>query len=471
MAEVLKLSPGYSIVPRILQTLSWLPTRLLLKVFCRFEVRGKENLKGLPQAIFAVNHASELDPIILTAALSPFGRFAPLYFVTAPTADFDHERFKWRRFLYRSNWFFKAWGAYPTNSGHNDYSVSLANHVALLKQCMSLCIFPEGGKTRDGLLRKPHGGVSYLGAVSQVPIIPVAIRGTFHFSLAKLFFSRRSITIEFGRPVVLEQSAATNAEYYKITAERILQNIQKLFDEAEEKEMGEPFWNNYFKDYDVLNELHAYQSLLDDVVRSTGIKAHDVVLDLGAGTGNLQTLLKKEDVSRMVCFDLSKEGLAHCQRKTPWVETVLGDLSDTLPFSDGSFSAVVSSNALYTLSRAKRSKVFDEIYRVLKPGGRVVIANILEHFSPYAIYAHELRTSLAKQGTVKTIKRMVKFAHPTVRMFSHNKKIRKSHVHGPYDFFVPGEQASELKKAGFVVTIEGSRVYANQAELVVGERV
>ena len=42
----------YVIVPRILQTLAWAPTRAIFAVFCRFEVRGIENLNGFSQAIF-----------------------------------------------------------------------------------------------------------------------------------------------------------------------------------------------------------------------------------------------------------------------------------------------------------------------------------------------------------------------------------------------------------------------------------
>src|SRR5579872_1064487 len=148
----------YSWLPRILQTTVWFPVRLLLMVFAHVEVQGKEHLKGVKQAIFAINHANELDSIIITAALSPLGRFAPFFYVLAPFADFKHERFGWRRHVYNPK-FFKAWGAYPVERGSRDYAHSLHDHIQLLRDGHTLCIFPEGGIARDGAHTKAHGGV------------------------------------------------------------------------------------------------------------------------------------------------------------------------------------------------------------------------------------------------------------------------------------------------------------------------
>ena len=101
----------YKIVPRILQTIAWGPTRLAFNHFAEFEVHGLENLEGLPQAIFAANHESEMDPIIVTAALSPFSKFAPMFYLAHPPHIFKEKVFGWRRFLYKPI-FFKSWGAY-----------------------------------------------------------------------------------------------------------------------------------------------------------------------------------------------------------------------------------------------------------------------------------------------------------------------------------------------------------------------
>lgn len=192
----------YAIAPRICQMIAWVPTRLLLTFFCRFEIRGSKNLAGIDQAIFAVNHASELDPIILTAALNPLGRFAPMFYITAPLTSFADPHFGWRRYLYSSTWFFKAWGAYPHIPGFKDYSKSLRQHIEILKDGYSICIFPEGAVTKTGALGEARGGVAYLAHDSKAPIVPVAISGTFKMNMSGFLRGKRKIIIEFGKPIL-----------------------------------------------------------------------------------------------------------------------------------------------------------------------------------------------------------------------------------------------------------------------------
>ena len=221
----------YSWVPRILQTLAWVPTRLLLAGLCRFQVSGIENLKGLRQAIFAVNHASELDPIILTAALSPIGRFSPMFYIVAPEKEFDHERFGWRRHIYFGT-FFKAWGAYPTPMGLRNYARTLANHVAILQDGGSVCVFPEGGITPDGTLQRGHGGISYLAHVSCIPIVPVYINGTYKVDVSAMFHRERTILLRFGAPLfakdILPDVPNPAIEDYKKGAQVVMNRIGKL---------------------------------------------------------------------------------------------------------------------------------------------------------------------------------------------------------------------------------------------------
>ncbi len=194
----------YSWPPRILQTLAWGPTRLLFNIFCRFEVRGIENLRDIRQAIFAVNHTSELDSIILTAALNPLGRFAPLFYVAAPNKFFDDVSFGWRRFLYTTAWFFPAWGAYTYTAGHKNYALALNQHVEILKDGGSICIFPEGRITKDGSLQEGRGGVAFLCDATRVPIVPVYIGGVFGIRPATFLGFKRHMTLTFGQPLYVD---------------------------------------------------------------------------------------------------------------------------------------------------------------------------------------------------------------------------------------------------------------------------
>lgn len=192
----------YSLPPRILQTFAWLPTRFLLMFFSGFKVYGKENLERIDQAIFAVNHASELDPIVLTAALSPIGKFSPMFYVSAEVKKLDDpKRFGWRRHLYKHEWFFKFWGSYPIQEGLRNYEMTLKNHLKLLREGRSLCMFPEGKMTRDGSLGEGHGGIVFLHHKSVVPIVPVCIRGTFKTTFRGFLGGKHKIDIHFGKPL------------------------------------------------------------------------------------------------------------------------------------------------------------------------------------------------------------------------------------------------------------------------------
>lgn len=225
------------------------------------------------------------------------------------------------------------------------------------------------------------------------------------------------------------------------------------------------FWDAYFRDYDILNELTAYRHLIQTMARRLELSPDDSVLDVGSGTANLECAFVIRP-SRAVCFDMAKEGLALSKKKAPWVETVEGDMMRPFPFGDAQFTAIASNNALYAVPRNERARVYREIRRVLKPGGKVVISNILEHFSPVKLYAGEVQKSFRDYSIFGALRRILLFLPPTVRLLYYNHKIKKAHIEHGHDFFRPGELGAELQKIGFTV-VGTERLYDDQAELVV----
>lgn len=189
----------YSISPRIFQTLTWLVMRPLLKAFCSFEVRGLEHVSGLKQAVFALNHANELDPIIIATALPWRNPFGPLFFVTSPMKYFNEKRFGIRRHFYKG-WIFKALGAYPLVEGQHNYIRSLAIHDSIVRDGMSIAIFPEGRLSKTGELGEVHGGGAFIAHANTVRLIPVILHDTFQISLWRILRRKHIITVEFGTP-------------------------------------------------------------------------------------------------------------------------------------------------------------------------------------------------------------------------------------------------------------------------------
>lgn len=189
----------YSIPPRIFQTLTAWVLRPLLHVFCGFEVKGIDNLRGLRQAVFALNHTSELDPLILAAALPRTGPFAQIFFVSTPTKHFRDKSYGWHAFFYREG-FFNMIGSYALVEGQHDYIRSLATHDKIMRDGMSLAIFPEGRISKTGELGEVHGGGAFMAHTHSVPLIPVKLSGVHQISPRRFFGRKHTITLEFGTP-------------------------------------------------------------------------------------------------------------------------------------------------------------------------------------------------------------------------------------------------------------------------------
>ena len=207
------------ISPLIFQTLIWIPTRIILLSFGYFKVKGLENLKNVSTShgvIFASNHASGLDPILLPAGLPFFSRFMPMFY-TSRERTFYHTNKWWEDILYSTKWF-RAWGAHQVYVGQNDFDIALQKHIKILKEGKSVLIFPEGGTTKDGVIRPFKSGVIHLSLRTGAPIIPVVMKDTFRISFKQFFKRRHKLTLIFGKPIypdhfVNSKDKVTIAEY------------------------------------------------------------------------------------------------------------------------------------------------------------------------------------------------------------------------------------------------------------------
>ncbi len=206
----------YALPPNILQRSIWIPTRLIFHYFIHHTILGLENLSGLKTGVvFALNHSSELDAVILPASLPFWSRFLPMFYLSRERKFYQNSG--WRRYLY-GGLFFKLWGAYTVDAGKKDYAVALKNHITMLNEGKSICIFPEGKVSPDGSVRKGHGGVSYLAWESGHPVVPVAIEGAWHMTLSDFLLRRRTVTIRFGKPFLIADLFATPGRKPEITA-------------------------------------------------------------------------------------------------------------------------------------------------------------------------------------------------------------------------------------------------------------
>jgi SAM-dependent methyltransferase len=111
------------------------------------------------------------------------------------------------------------------------------------------------------------------------------------------------------------------------------------------------------------------------VVTRAGVRAGEDVLDVACGTGNA-AIRAAQAGARVVGLDLTPElfeaGLRLAAEAGVELEWVEGD-AEALPFDDASFDAVTS--VLGVMSAPRHQVAADELVRVLRPGGRLVLCN------------------------------------------------------------------------------------------------
>lgn len=118
-----------------------------------------------------------------------------------------------------------------------------------------------------------------------------------------------------------------------------------------------------------------------DPVRYAMLQPGQVVLDVGSG-GGIDTILAAIRVGqggRVVGLDLLEEMCQRGRRHAVqagvdgWTEFLRGEMED-IPLPDASVDVVIS-NGVLNLS-ARKSRALAEIFRVLRPGGRICMADL-----------------------------------------------------------------------------------------------
>ena len=178
----------------------------------KLKLKGKHNLQNR-NYIFASNHASLIDIPLLLIAVNRYTVFiAKSELSKIPI---------FKSILDRAGFIF-------VDRKNNDSAVKSMNNLMedIKKIPRSVAIFPEGTRTSDGNLLPFKKGAAIFAINTDIPVVPVAISGTYSWSKKKLFdISQSVISFEFGEPITTENYSFDDRDYL---TKKIKTNIKNM---------------------------------------------------------------------------------------------------------------------------------------------------------------------------------------------------------------------------------------------------
>jgi ubiquinone/menaquinone biosynthesis C-methylase UbiE len=151
-------------------------------------------------------------------------------------------------------------------------------------------------------------------------------------------------------------------------------------------------WDFLLPLYDPFTKLLGADRMRRSLVEQAQLRAGHRVLEIGCGTGSLLVLCKQQhpDVDA-IGLDPDPKALARARKKAERASMKIRfdhGFADALPYDDASFDRVFSSLMFHHLEAADKAAALAEVARVLKPGGRLELADFA---GPHDISRSRLR--------------------------------------------------------------------------------
>lgn len=198
------------------------------------------------------------------------------------------------------------------------------------------------------------------------------------------------------------------------------------------KEIFDSFFNPYSKTVDKAVNVSAFWRLSDAIITEI-IKREiapyctddSLIMDAGGGTGRWAVKLSEFLKGKIVIFDRStdmlakaRENIEHCDVSNR-IDIVEGNLTNIEQFEDESINHIVSIYSPLSFIY-EQIKAGQELFRILKPGGRMLIMSH-SHFNAIASKINNYKAGPEElKNLVET--RMVKWAQHVPELVTHSKE-------------------------------------------------
>jgi ubiquinone/menaquinone biosynthesis C-methylase UbiE len=143
------------------------------------------------------------------------------------------------------------------------------------------------------------------------------------------------------------------------------------------------------------------------IVSLAGVRPGDSVLDVGCSSGYLARKLAAAAgaAGHVTGVDPSQAAIAYARRRAPGSTTFTVGVAQDLPLPDSSFDVVTCTLAIHHVPARKREAAFAEMYRVTRPGGRLLVADFdpSRHAFPRHPGARRMRRAVATVGPLEDL--------------------------------------------------------------------
>jgi len=177
---------------RVFYSFILLVCKIVFKFFARLKVKIPKDLFLESPVILAGNHASLVDPFVVSASFPFSCKIHPLHFITSdywmgvPVVGF----------------LIGSLGAFPVYKKQG-LEKSLKIPYQILKEGNSLLIFPRGKMVKRFYKNKGKVGTAILALNTGIPVIPIKISDSSPKSILKLLLMKRRIKVVVGQPINL----------------------------------------------------------------------------------------------------------------------------------------------------------------------------------------------------------------------------------------------------------------------------